>query len=101
MRWAALGLLTVILLAGCGGSSSSDAASLYESDYGAQNVACKDASVSSFYECTAHKGGGPEARVMIKVTEEEVTVEKCTPIDPSALNEPCTSIGVPGDEEVP
>ena len=67
-----------------------------------QNVACKEASVSSFYECTAHKNGEPGARAIIKIGDhEEVTVEKCTPVDPSAPNEPCTGIGVPGDEEVP
>jgi hypothetical protein len=102
MRWVAVGVLAVTLLAGCGGDSPSGAASLYESKYGAQNVACKEASVSSFYECTAHKNGEPGARAMIKIGDhEEVTVEKCTPVDPSASNEPCTGIGVPGDEEVP
>jgi hypothetical protein len=102
MRWVAWGVLAVTLVAGCGGTSSSDAASLYESKYGAQNVSCKEASVSSFYECTAHRDGESGARAMIEIGDhEEVTVEKCTAIDPSAPNEPCTGIGVVGDESVP
>jgi hypothetical protein len=94
-----------VLLGGCGGSSYSlqDAAALYESQDGAQNVRCKhlEKDPASVFRCHANRTGGPAAGMKIRVNDAEaIVVESCgavywRPHPPPDYRPPCLEIGIP------
>jgi hypothetical protein len=112
-QWTRLGAAAALViagaaaLAGCAPKSYSpaEAASLYESQYGAENVACKKKprDPASVFRCHAHRTGRPGAGMKIRIDGSGgVVVESCSAIHylahpPPGYAPPCVGIGVPYD----